>query len=151
MKHVILWRENNPQKRFEPVNSEICNSEEAVAATLQSLQINPETMRRYVTPLEIRVTPYFEVGQMVLNLRTLQTRIVRYADHLNGILGVYNTDLPYEANLQKKGNTPILPETWSMDNCIPIDLCTLLKDHTFQLGTEMGTNPNYAKVSSRET
>lgn len=52
---------------------------------------------------------------------------------------------------KKKGNTPILPETWSMDNCIPIDLCTLLKDYTFQLGTEMGTNPNYAKVSSRET
>ena len=150
MKYVVLWRESKPQQRFNLFNKEICNSEESVATTIQNLQINPQTMHKYGKELEIRVVPYFEVGQMVLNLKTLQTRIVKHADHLVGTLEVYNTDNPYEAEFQKNGYMPIISETWNIIDCIPVDLKKAREEHDFQFGTEMGTHPKYTKVRTRE-
>ena len=150
MKHVILWRENKPKERFNLFNEEICDSEESVATTIQNLQINPQTMHKYGKSLEIRVVPYFEADQMVLNLKTLQTRIVRHAKHLDGTLEVYNTDNPYEAELQKNGYMPIISETWHIMDCIPVDFKKAREEHDFQFGTEMGTHPKYTEVQARE-
>lgn len=85
---------------------------------------------------------------MVLNVKTLQTRIVRHADHLFGTLEVYNTDNPYEVELQKNGYIPIISETWNIIDCIPVDLKKAREEHDFQFGTEMGTHPKYTEVQA---
>ena len=148
MKYVIFWREI--QQRINLFNKEICDSEESVAVTIQNLQINPQTMRKHRKELEIKVVPYFEAGQAVLNLKTFQTRIVRHADHLDGSLEVYNTDNPHEVELQKNGYVPIIPETWNIIDCMPVDLKKAMEEHYFQFGTEMGKHPRYTEIQASE-
>lgn len=147
MKYVVLWRENRPRELFTEV---ICKNEESLATTIQNLQIDPQTMRKYNKNLEIKVVPYFEVGQMALNTKTLQTRIVQYADHEGGILDVYNHDNPYEAENQKNGYVPIIPERWNINDCIPVDFKKAREEHDFQFGTEMGVHSKYQQVQARE-
>lgn len=147
MKYVVLWRENKPGQLFEEA---ICNSEESLATTIQNLQIDPQTMRKYEKELEIRALPYFEAGQMALNLKTLQTRIVRHANHYDGFLSVYNHDNPNEAELQKNGYMPIISESWEIKDCIPVDFKKARDEHWFNFGTEMGVHPKYQQVRARE-
>lgn len=143
MKYVVLWRENKPEQLFSET---ICESEESVATTIQNLQIDSQTMCKIKRELKIKVVPYFEAGQMALNTKTLQTRIVRYANHYDGILDVYNHDNPYEAELQQNGYMPIISESWKIDDCIPVDFKKAREEHCFQFGTEMGVNPKYREA-----
>lgn len=130
--------------------TEICDDEESLATTIQNLQIDPETTRKYENKIEMSIYPYFEEGQMVLNTKTFQTRIIHYVDYEEGIVAVYNHDNPHEAELQKNGYMPIIPETWNIRDCIPVDFKKAREKHWFQFGTEMGVHPKYARVKARE-
>ena len=99
---------------------------------------------------EIRVFPYFEEGQMVLNIKTLQTRIVKAVMALEkGKLVVYNNDCPDEAELQEQGYVSIIPEEWNIRDCVPVNSKEARKEG-FQFGTEMGVHPKYSEMQARE-
>jgi len=100
--------------------------------------------------VEIRVFPYFEEGQMVLNIKTLQTRIVKAVMALEkGKLVLYNNDCPDEAELQEQGYVSIIPEEWNIRDCVPVNSKEARKEG-FQFGTEMGVHPKYSEMQARE-
>ena len=72
MKYVVYSR----FKTEVPYSKTICDNEETLATTIQYLRIDLVTSSVHEN-VEIRVFPYFEEGQMVLNIKTLQTRIVK--------------------------------------------------------------------------
>ena len=154
MKYVVYWKKRVEGKIVDSGRN-VCPNEEVLAATIQNLHIDPEYMRIRKN-VEIKVFPYFEEGQMVLNIKTLQTRIVRSVITMDemgfnvGKLIVYNNDNPAEVELQKNGYMPIIHEEWDMHNCVPFDWKKAHDEHYFQIGTEMGMNSKYAKIQARE-
>jgi len=123
--------------------TEICDDEESLATTIQNLQIDPETTRKYENKIEMSIYPYFEEGQRVLNTKTFQTRIIHYVDYEEGIVAVYNHDNPHEAELQKNGYMPIIPETWNIRDCIP---CRLQKSKRETLVPDWHRNGSTSEI-----
>ena len=159
MKKNVFWRRRKSEQLVrkgicdrEDISdlTEICDDEESLATTIQNLQIDPQTMRKRKDKIEMSIFPYFEEGQMVLNTKTLQTRIIHYVVYEDGIVAVYNSDNPHEAELQKNGYMPIIYETWNVCDCIPVDFKKARKEHCFEFGTEMGVHPKYAQVKVSE-
>lgn len=159
MKYVVFWRKRKSEQLVrkgicdrEDICDQtvICDNEESLATTIQNLQIDPQTMRKRKDKIEMSIFPYFEEGQMVLNTKTLQTRIIHYVVYEDGIVAVYNSDNPHEAELQKNGYMPLISETWNICDCVPVDFKKAREEHYFEFGTEMGEHPKYAQVKARE-
>lgn len=160
MKYIVFYRRNKSEQLVKKgmCNSEdnvemtriICDNEESLATTIQNLQIDPQTTCKYENKIEMSIYPYFEEGQMVLNIKTLQTRIIHYVVYEEGIMAVYNHDNPHEAELQKNGYMPIISETWNICDCVPVDFKKAREEHWFQFGTEMGVHPKYSEAQIRE-
>ena len=159
MKYIVFWRRSKSKQLVEKGicdsedivdMTEICDSEESLATTIQNLQIDCETMCKHKDKIEMSIFPYFEEGQIVLNIKTLQTRIIHYVIYEDGIVAVYNHDNPHEVELQKHGYMPVISETWNINDCIPVDINKVRENHNFQFGTEMGVHPKYAQVQARE-
>ena len=156
MKYIVFCRRRKLVRKGicdrEDIHNitEICDDEESLATTIQNLQIDFQTMRKHKDKIEMSIFPYFEEGQMVLNTKTLQTRIIHYVVYEDGIVAVYNSDNPYEAELQENGYMPIISETWNILDCIPIDFKKAREEHHFEFGTEMGVHPKYAQVQASE-
>lgn len=145
MKYVVYSR----FKTEVPYLKTICDNEETLATTIQYLRIDLVTSSVHEN-VEIRVFPYFEEGQMVLNIKTLQTRIVKAVMALEkGKLVVYNNDCPDEAELQEQGYVSIIPEEWNIRECVPVNSKEARKEG-FQFGTEMGVHPKYSEMQARE-
>ena len=145
MKYVVYSR----FKTEVPYSKTICDNEETLATTIQYLRIDLVTSGVHEN-VEIRVFPYFEEGQMVLNIKTLQTRIVKAVMALEkGKLVLYNNDCPDEAELQEQGYVSIIPEEWNIRDCVPVNSKEARKEG-FQFGTEMGVHPKYSEMQARE-
>lgn len=145
MKYVVYSR----FKTEVPYLKTICDNEETLATTIQYLRIDLVTSSVHEN-VEIRVFPYFEEGQMILNIKTLQTRIVKAVMALEkGKLVVYNNDCPDEAELQEQGYVSIIPEEWNIRECVPVNSKEARKEG-FQFGTEMGVHPKYSEMQARE-
>ena len=145
MKYVVYSR----FKTEVPYSKTICDNEETLATTIQYLRIDLVTSSVHEN-VEIRVFPYFEEGQMVLNIKTLQTRIVKAVMALEkGKLVLYNNDCPDEAELQEQGYVSIIPEEWNIRDCVPVNSKEARKEG-FQFGTEMGVHPKYLEMQARE-
>ncbi len=145
MKYVVYSR----FKTEVPYSKTICDNEETLATTIQYLRIDLVTSSVHEN-VEIRVFPYFEEGQMVLNIKTLQTRIVKAVMALEkGKLVVYDNDCPDEAELQEQGYVSIIPEEWNIRDCVPVNSKEARKEG-FQFGTEMGVHPKYSEMQARE-
>ena len=145
MKYVVYLR----FKTEVPYLKTICDNEETLATTIQYLRIDLVTSSVHEN-VEIRVFPYFEEGQMVLNIKTLQTRIVKAVMAIEkGKLVVYNNDCPDEAELQEQGYVSIIPEEWNIRECVPVNSKEARKEG-FQFGTEMGVHPKYSEMQARE-
>lgn len=154
MQFVVLWRDNNPKIKNLDRNGqekklyyeEICENEEALAAFIQRLQIEPKTRRRINKNIESHVYPYFKKGEMVLNIKTFETRIVLSVNCREGVVTVYNIDHPDGAKLQEIGYVPTLTENWSIEDCVPVDVKKVITEYGFKVGTEMGVHPEYSKL-----
>ena len=145
MKYVVYSR----FKTEVPYSKTICDNEETLATTIQYLRIDLVTSSVHEN-VEIRVFPYFEEGQMVLNIKTLQTRLVKAVMALEkGKLVVYDNDCPDEAELQEQGYVSIIPEEWNIRDCVPVNSKEARKEG-FQFGTEMGVHPKYSEMQARE-
>ena len=145
MKYVVYSR----FKTEVPYSKTICDNEETLATTIQYLWIDLVTSSVHVN-VAVRVFPYFEEGQMVLNIKTLQTRIVKAVMALEkGKLVVYDNDCPDEAELQEQGYVSIIPEEWNIRDCVPVNSKEARKEG-FQFGTEMGVHPKYSEMQARE-
>ena len=145
MKYVVYSR----FKTEVTYSKTICDNEETLATTIQYLRIDLVTSSVHEN-VEIRVFPYFEEGQMVLNIKTLQTRIVKAVMALEkGKLVLYNNDCPDEAELQEQGYVSIIPEEWNIRDCVSVNSKEARKEG-FQFGTEMGVHPKYSEMQARE-
>lgn len=135
MKYVVYWR-CQVEGKYVAYRKEICENAESLATTIQNLEIDPQYMC-IREDIEIKVFPYFEEGQMALNTKTLQTRIVKSVitiDELGfneGKLIVYNHDNPDEAELQKNGYMPRILEEWDIHDCIPVNWNVAHTEHNF--------------------
>ena len=145
MKYIVFERRNESKQL---VKKYICDSEESLVATIQNLQIDPKSNREYKKKNDIRVFPYFQEGQMILNLKTLQTRIVYHVSYECGVICVYNYDTPNEVKLQRHENIPLISEIWMIKDCIPVDAKKAREEYNFQFGTEMGVHPQYAQIQA---
>lgn len=159
MRYIVFWRRSQSEQLVrkgicdrEDIcdMTEICDNEESLATTIQNLQIDHQTTMKHRNKIEVTIFPYFEEGQMILNTKTLQTRIIHYVIYEDGVVSVYNHDNPHEAELQKNGYMPIISETWNICDCIPVDFKKAREEHCFQFGTEMGVHPKYAQVCAKE-
>ena len=145
MKYVVYSR----FKTEVTYSKTICDNEETLATNIQYLRIDLVTSSVHEN-VEIRVFPYFEEGQMVLNIKTLQTRIVKAVMALEkGKLVLYNNDCPDEAELQEQGYVSIIPEEWNIRDCVPVNSKEARKEG-FQFGTEMGVHHKYSEMQARE-
>ncbi len=159
MKYIVFYRRKKSEQLVKKGVcdredlcdlTEICDGEESLAAMIQNLQIDRQTQRKYKDKIIMSIYPYFEEGQMVLNTKTLQTRIIRYVDYEDGVISVYNSDNHHEAKLQKNGYMPIIPENWNICDCIPVNYQKASEENFFEFGTEMGVHPKYRQVQVRE-
>ena len=71
MEYIVYWR-SEPKHDYK---EELYKDEESLATTIQNLRVNWDDMTQ-LNSLEMKVFPHFKPGQMVLNIQTLQTRIV---------------------------------------------------------------------------
>lgn len=148
MEYIVYWR-SEPEHAYK---EELCKDEEALATTIQNLRVNWYDLTQ-LNPLEMKVFPHFKPGQMVLNIKTLQTRIVKSVQlpyGPNHTLVVYNHDLPEKAELQKWGYVPRIHEEWAISDCIPVDWKKARTEHNFQFGTAMGKHERYLEMEARE-
>lgn len=148
VEYIVYWR-SEPKDVYK---EELCKDEETLAITIQNLRVNWNDMTQ-LNPLEMMVLPNFKSGQLVLNIKTLQTRIVKSVQHShwgNHTLVVYNHDCPDKAELQKYGYVPRIHEEWDIRDCVLVDWQKARTEHNFQFGTAMGKHERYLEMEARE-
>lgn len=143
MKYIMFWR----PRGADVYDVELAENEEELVTIIQQKQINLQTMEKI--EIETKIYPYLAEGYLVLNKRTLQTRIVRRPEFIEGKVKLYNFDEPYKAENQKSGRIPLIPEEWDINDCIPIDSFELEK-YDFRFGTPMGERERHPSCELRE-